>query len=114
MKRLPKILARKLEGEHAHLSLLVEPDLAWFRGHFDGHPILAGVAQVAWVVHFGREIYGLGEEVISLDQVKFRRPILPGCRVELKLTHRDRLLRYEFSGEQGPYSSGSVGFAAGT
>ena len=113
MKRLPKVLEKKVEGEHAHLSLLVEPDLAWFKGHFDGHPILAGVVQVAWVAHYAREIYGLGEAVNTLDQVKFRRPIVPGRRVELKLTHRGELLRYEYSDADGAYSSGSLGFAAG-
>ncbi|HVO33985.1 MAG TPA: bifunctional UDP-3-O-[3-hydroxymyristoyl] N-acetylglucosamine deacetylase/3-hydroxyacyl-ACP dehydratase [Gemmatimonadales bacterium] len=79
----------------------------FFEGHFPGHPVMPGVliieamAQVGGVLlmgHSGGDV-DLREKVVyfmSLDAVKFRRPVVPGdqIRFELELIqHKERASR---------------------
>jgi UDP-3-O-[3-hydroxymyristoyl] N-acetylglucosamine deacetylase/3-hydroxyacyl-[acyl-carrier-protein] dehydratase len=68
----------------------------FFQGHFPGHPIMPGVliieamAQVGGVLLMG-EVEGYESKVVyfmSLDNVKFRRPVKPGdqIRFEIEMT----------------------------
>ncbi len=85
----------------------------FFQGHFPGHPVMPGVlivefmAQVAGVLAFitaeHPEISGLALDrsvvyFLSMDRVKFRRPVLPGdqLRGEVNLTRlRGTLASFE-------------------
>lgn len=72
-----------------------------FQGHFPGHPIMPGVmlvesmAQVASLmalIPYKRQGVGFGDKVVyfvSLEEAKFRRPVLPGdvLRIETEKLH---------------------------
>ena len=66
----------------------------FFQGHFPGHPIMPGVliieamAQVGGMLLIGSLIEMTEEKVVyfmSLDNVKFRRPVLPGDQLRFEL-----------------------------
>jgi UDP-3-O-[3-hydroxymyristoyl] N-acetylglucosamine deacetylase / 3-hydroxyacyl-[acyl-carrier-protein] dehydratase len=66
----------------------------FFQGHFPGHPIMPGVliieamAQVGGMLLLGSLVEMSEEKVIyfmSLDNVKFRRPVLPGDQLRFEL-----------------------------
>ena len=40
-----------INEQKIQLKLKIDEDLFWFQGHFEQHPILAGVVQVDWVIH---------------------------------------------------------------
>ncbi|MGH8278853.1 MAG: 3-hydroxyacyl-ACP dehydratase FabZ family protein [Gammaproteobacteria bacterium] len=112
MNGLPLVLARRLEVAHSELDILVAADNPWFEGHFPGQPILPGVVQIGWAVYYAGELHGFNNGVRLLEHIKFKRPILPGAQLTLRLTP-DRLtsrLRYEYRDAQQSFSSGTVNF----
>jgi 3-hydroxyacyl-[acyl-carrier-protein] dehydratase len=69
----------------------------FFEGHFPGHPIMPGVLIIEGMAQTGGLLIGLdkGDETknkvcyfVSIDGVKFRKPVCPGdqLRIEMELT----------------------------
>jgi beta-hydroxyacyl-ACP dehydratase FabZ len=68
----------------------------FFQGHFPGHPIMPGVLMVEAMAQVGgmlmmETVENQHDKVVyfmSLDKVKFRRPVVPGdqLRLEVELT----------------------------
>lgn len=77
----------------------------FFQGHFPGNPVMPGVliveamAQVAGVLAFKSGMEGSGVLFMSIEKVKFRKPIVPGDQIifEVKVAHR-RGNVWKFSG----------------
>ncbi len=68
----------------------------FFQGHFPpDNPIMPGVliveamAQVAGILAFKSGVQGKAVYFMSIEKVKFRKPVLPGdqIRIEVKVTH---------------------------
>jgi 3-hydroxyacyl-[acyl-carrier-protein] dehydratase len=63
----------------------------FFQGHFPGQPIMPGVlvieamAQVAGVMAFHSGMEGKSVYFMSIDNAKFRRPIVPGDQVMMEI-----------------------------
>jgi 4-coumarate--CoA ligase (photoactive yellow protein activation family) len=100
-------------AEVRRLGFLVPAELVFFDGHFDGMPVLPGIAQLDELVlrqtaRFWPDMGG----VQSIVRLKFRRPILPGMRIELRLVRRRGELRVDFGIESpsGPCASGTLVF----
>ncbi len=68
----------------------------FFQGHFPGNPVMPGVliveamAQVAGVLAFKSGVEGSGVLFMSIEKVKFRKPITPGDQIvfEVNVSHR--------------------------
>jgi 3-hydroxymyristoyl/3-hydroxydecanoyl-(acyl carrier protein) dehydratase len=93
------------------------PDLFWFGGHFEGTPILPGVAQLHWALVFARKVFpAAGDAVFNeAPAVKFFSPLVPGDRCKLSLTYDIAAARLTFSyarilpaGENQTASKGSI------
>lgn len=77
----------------------------FFQGHFPGNPVMPGVliveamAQVAGILAFKSGVEGTGVLFMSIERVKFRRPIVPGDQIifEVNVMHR-RGTVWKFSG----------------
>ena len=97
------------------LSFLVPRDLLYFRGHFDGDPILPAVVQLDGLVL--QQIERIWPELGSPRQVlrlKFKRPVRPGERLELRL-HMDAsrpAVTFRIDGRAGPCASGTLVFGS--
>ena len=67
---------------------------AFFQGHFPGYPVMPGVlivealAQAAALLAFkSRGVEGAGlVYLVGMDGVRFRRPVVPGDRLDLSVT----------------------------
>lgn len=68
----------------------------FFHGHFPGNPVMPGVliieamAQVAGILAFKSGMEGTGVLFMSIEKVKFRKPIVPGDQIifEVNVAHR--------------------------
>ena len=114
MNGLPTVVGQHRDTERSALEILVEPASPWFEGHFPGFPILPGVVQIGWAEHFARALYGFDSAPPVLEQIKFKRPILPGARLTLVLKPDllARKLRYEYRDADTSYSTGTLNFGA--
>ena len=65
---------------------------SFFQGHYPGHPIMPGVLiveammQTSAVLFRNRLVKGTPLVVTSIDNVKFRRPVVPGDRLDIEVT----------------------------
>ncbi len=86
----------------------------FFRGHFDGEPILPGVVQLRYLAlaEARRRWPELGT-VVRVTRVKFKRPITPGETLMLSVTRkRPELVEFTLSCDQEIASSGLLHFAS--
>jgi len=102
LRQVPFVLVdRVLEFDPAGrllASKVVTGSEDFFQGHFPGAPVMPGVllmeslAQAAgiWLLASAHSPENLQVQVVGFDGAKFRRPVLPGDRLELsvELVHR--------------------------
>ncbi|RAU20815.1 hypothetical protein CU669_16205 [Paramagnetospirillum kuznetsovii] len=109
--RLPPVSALRSTGaDDVEIDLQLDPDLFWFQGHFPGHPILPGVVQVDWALHFARTELMLDLPAAREFQIKFKAVMTAGDTPTLILRH-DRAkgrLTFEYRDRAIRYSSGTV------
>jgi len=91
-------------------------DLAHFSGHFAAVPVVPGVAQIGWAMHFAQQDllpkccpdFRFG----GLEVLKFQRLVRPGDKLHLALRFdtQTRKLHFAFTSAegQGPCSSGRI------
>lgn len=72
-------------GARHRFAVQVPVDLAFFKGHFAGYPVLPGVAQTTLAIARVRAIHPELGEPRKVTKLKFRRTIGPGDEVELRL-----------------------------
>jgi hypothetical protein len=108
---LPPVLSHILAGDTHRLLLDVEPDLCWFRGHFPGRPILAGVVQLHLATLLARQLFGIAEHPHEVTRLKFHHPVLPPCIAELQLErHSPQQVRFRLSVVGALHSQGRLNF----
>lgn len=111
---LPIERSRQQQDQSVTLTLQVEAGLFWFRGHFTDLPILPGVAQLNWVMHYGVSLLAPGKQFAMMDNIKFQQPVLPDSLLQLRLdwdAAKSRLsFRYSLLKEEGEQiaSSGKI------
>lgn len=94
----PHEITRRLPHEgQAEIDLHLPATLFWFRGHFAVQPILPGVAQLDWVMHYARELLTPGLRFHSIQNVKFQSPLLPENTVTLTLNWQEARQTLAFS-----------------
>lgn len=81
-----EIIHSTISADTLDLSLYVPPNLCYFAGHFPSFPILPGVVQLNWAVHYAREFLALTAPVMNVERLKFTCPIQPDMKVNLSIS----------------------------
>lgn len=119
---LPLLIDRHQQGETLRLTFDIPDTLVYFHGHFPGNPVLPGIAQTHWAIHYAREFWGNLGEFVALEAVKFQHLILPRVRVILELEYiaAKGKVYFRYHGENAPqgdpkvFSSGRILFNSET
>src|SRR3989338_2993777 len=94
--RYPFLLVDKVvefeAGKRARGIKNVTINEPFFQGHFPGHPIMPGVLVIEAVAQVGGILAFKSQNVVNkavyfmgIEKAKFRKPVLPGDRLELTL-----------------------------
>jgi len=112
---LPAILNCEAEGYTCLLELQIDPDNPYFQGHFPNKPILAGVVQLLWAQHFGREYLRVTGKFSGMKAIKFRQLVFPGGVLHLNLEYvqESGRLKFHYQSGDGHHSQGILLYEAG-
>lgn len=117
LPRLPELIAREQQGDKLVLSLFIPANLYYFDGHFPGRPVLPGVVQTHWAVHYAREQWGDLGVFTDLEAVKFQQVVTANQTLVLSLEFSPDKGKLYFSytsaganGEANAHASGRVVF----
>ena len=111
----PIVVSRRADGLVLELVLDMSKTLACFNGHFDGFPVVPGVALIEWVIKYSQEIIGASPGFIGMSQVKFQGFIKPNQIVHLKLDLAPETmnLKFKYHNADAIFSSGILKFGGG-
>lgn len=94
--RYPMLLVDRIIDFEANKSIVglknVTINEPYFNGHFPGNPVMPGVLQVEAIAQTGAVMllsspgnYGKTPFFMSMDKVKFRRPVYPGDQMRIEV-----------------------------
>jgi acyl-coenzyme A synthetase/AMP-(fatty) acid ligase/3-hydroxymyristoyl/3-hydroxydecanoyl-(acyl carrier protein) dehydratase len=91
-------------------ELSVPEDLAFLEGHFEGFPVVPGVAQLGWVVEAAGAALGAAPRIAAVENLKFKDVLLPGQRFRLELEWNEarELLRFRLAAGERVFSTGRL------
>lgn len=100
------------EFQRAVYELTPPSNLLYFEGHFPNTPILPGVVQVHWAIHYGRQCFDLPKTFRQISKLKFQKVIQPNTTITLELTHETtkNQLNFIYYSKIGQHASGSICF----
>lgn len=108
--RHPFVRVLEQDAARVLLELTVPADLLYLDGHFDAAPVLPGVVQVDWAIHYDAQYLGRAGVFAGMQALKFQQMIRPGCPVRLELS-RDAAkgsLAFRYFSEAGAHASGRI------
>ena len=113
--RLPQVRELERAGDRVLLEVTAPSNLYYFDGHFDVAPILPGVVQVDWAIHYGRQYFPLPAIFKGINALKFQQVIQPAQPVRLELLHDAAKgnLQFRYASDAGQHSSGRIVLLAG-
>ncbi|MGQ2964400.1 ApeI family dehydratase [Methylophilus sp.] len=108
---LPEILAIHRESASScRIDMRIQPELAFFTGHFPGLPILPGVVQLHWAMQYGQQYTDAAGVFLSMENIKFLAVVLPEMRLCLTLNWQadKHVLSFEYASAEKKYSAGRL------
>lgn len=107
---LATVLSSDLQEGSLELLLYIDENLSFFAGHFPDFPLVPGVAQLAWVVHFAQTYFKINKPFTLVERLKFSSPILPQMKINLSLGigANGNEINFRYHSDQTVFSQGRL------
>ena len=94
------------------IEFILPQNLFYFKGHFQGRPVLPGFVQISWAIHYAQELFGELGTFVRLEAIKFQQVIQPREKIKLKLRWEEEKHRlfFGYSNKNNTNSMGRVVF----
>lgn len=111
----PIVAEQRVVPPSAELRLRIPSDLEYFKGHFPGTPVVAGIVQIKWAIELASRYLGAHGELIGIDALKFQHVMTPDLVVTLSLrwAQGDGTLQFSYQSDGARFSSGRLLFRPG-
>ena len=103
---MPLILSKNVSENFANYELCFHRNCNFFKGHFEGFPILAGVVQLFFANYFIKESFKKDCHCGQIRKVKFANIIRPDMVVNLEITTTGSGYNYKYYQDDIIFSSG--------
>ena len=118
-ERYPDIFEKKITEDEfsstiVSYSMRAPENLLYFDGHFDSIPVLPGVVQLDWAVHYGQKDFPIEGSFLNMEAIKFQNVIQADQKfmLELKYSAEKQKLHFKYYSESGAHSSGRIVFGS--
>ena len=51
------------------IEFILPQNLFYFKGHFQGRPVLPGFVQISWAIHYAQELFGELGTFVRLEAI---------------------------------------------
>lgn len=103
---LPLILDRNIYADFACFKIVFINNSNFFKGHFEGFPILAGVVQLFYANWFAQLAFGKDCRCGQIRKIKYSNIIRPAKVVYLEFKKTENNISYKYYDDEFIYSSG--------
>jgi 3-hydroxymyristoyl/3-hydroxydecanoyl-(acyl carrier protein) dehydratase len=106
----PEIIEKNKTENKAILDIFIPKDLFYFKGHFPENPILPGITQLHWAVHYAKNCFNISGVITHCPSIKFTDLINPQMNLTLSLENFtiESYITYEYKHNEKKYSIGRL------
>ncbi len=103
---MPFVFSRKCSAESAEIEMIFKRNSNFFKGHFDGIPVLPGVVQLYYARFFAEDVFGMELPHAEAKKIKFSNVMKPDTRVTLRLAINEKYVEFTYLADDKIFSSG--------
>lgn len=103
----PIVLSLKATDGTTELELFFDKNSNFFKGHFEGYPILPGVVQLYFASLFAKIHLDVDLPFKQIKKIKFVKIVRPEIVIRLIITNNEETIGFKYRDDETLYSSGN-------
>lgn len=102
----PLVISREIHPQRVIFNLYFMSGSNFFKGHFEGMPILPGVVELFYADYFTKAAFGIQCRRGQIRKIKFSNIIQPDQTIQLELVKSETSVSFKYFSGNKIYSSG--------